>query len=124
MKEALPAPLHLVTQAGNVLQGDLRLGGEGAAPVHGEGLGRLEPDLLPLQRAGCLLCRYGSQVDGEVHRHAGRHEALEEPWRKRAGPAAQVERPGQVSPDAEVAPVHLDLYGRVLVDLRGRAAQG
>ena len=33
MKQPLPAPLHLVPQPGDVLQGDLRLRGHGAAPL-------------------------------------------------------------------------------------------
>ena len=33
VKQALPAPLHLVAETGDVFQGDLRLGGHGAAPL-------------------------------------------------------------------------------------------
>ena len=33
MKQALPAPLHLVSEPGHVLQGDLRLRGHGASPL-------------------------------------------------------------------------------------------
>ena len=78
VEEPLASPLHLVAEAGHVLQGNLRLGGHGAAPLEGEALRRLEADLLPLQRPGRLLSGNRPQVDGQVHRRACGHEALEE----------------------------------------------
>ena len=92
--------------------------------MHGEALGGLELDLLPLQGAGRLLRRYRPQVDGEVHGDACGHEALQEAGRQRPGPLAQVQRPGEVPADAKVAPVDLHVHRRVLVHLLGRASQG
>ena len=123
MKQPLPSPLHLVAQPGDVLQGDLRLRGHGAAPLEGEGLGRLEADLLPLQRPGRLLCRYRADVDGQVHRRARRHQPLEKAGGQRAGPLAQVKGADQPVSDAHVAAAYLHLDGRLLVELGGGAAQ-
>ncbi len=78
VEEPLAPALDLVAQAGDVLQGDLRLGGHGASPLEGERLGRLEAHLLPLQRPRRLLRRYRADVDGEVHRRSGCHQPLEE----------------------------------------------
>ena len=78
VEEPLAPALDLVAETGDVLQGDLRLRGHGAAPLEGEGLGRLEAHLLPLQRPGRLLRRYRADVDGQVHRRARRHQPLEE----------------------------------------------
>ena len=127
MEEPFAAPLHLVPEPGHVLQGDLRLGGHGAAPLEGQRLGRLEPDLLPLQRPGRLLSGNRPQVDGQVHRRACGHEALEaleEAGGQGAGPLAQVEGPHQAVSDAHLAAAHLHLHRRLLVDLGGGAAQG
>ena len=117
VEEPLPAPLHLVAQPGNVLQGDLRLRGHGASPLEGEGLGRLEADLLPLKGPRRLLRRYGSYVDGKVHRRARRHQPLEETGGQRAGPLAQVEGAHEAPADADVAPAYLHLGGGLLVEL-------
>ena len=119
VEEPLPAPLHLVAETGDVLQGDLRLWGHGAAPLEGEALGRLEPDLLPLQRPGRLLRRYRADVDGQVHRRARRHQPLEEAGGQRAGPAAQVQGTSELVAHANFTPVDLDLDGRLLVELGG-----
>ena len=124
VEEPLPASLHLVAQAGHVLQGDLRLGRHGAAPLEGEGLGRLEADLLPLQGPGRLLRRYRADVDGQVHRRARRHQPLEESGGQGPGPLAQVEGACHMRADADVAPAYLHLDGLLLVELGGRAAQG
>ena len=124
MEEPLASPLHLVSEAGHVLQGDLRLGGHGAAPLEGQRLGRLEADLLPLQRPGRLLSGNRPQVDGQVHRRACGHEALEEAGGQGAGPLAQVEGADQAVSDAHLAAAHLHLHRRLLVHLGGRAAQG
>ena len=124
VEEPLAAPLHLVAEAGHVLQGNLRLGGHGAAPLEGEGLGRLEADLLPLQRPGRLLSGNRPQVDGQVHRRACGHEALEEAGGQGAGPLAQVEGADQAVSDAHLAAAHLHLHRRLLVHLGGGAAQG
>ena len=35
VEQPLPSPLHLVPETGNVLQGDLRLGGQAAVPGSG-----------------------------------------------------------------------------------------
>ena len=123
VKQPLPAPLHLVAQAGDVLQGDLRLGGHGASALEGEALGRLEADLLPLQRPGGLLRRYRADVDGQVHRRARRHQPLEEAWGQRAGPAAQVQGANQAVSDAHLAASYLHLNGLVPVELGGGAAE-
>ena len=124
VEQPLPAALHLVTQAGDVLQGDLRLRRHGAAPLEGQALGRLEADLLPLKGPRRLLCRYRPHVDGQVHRRARRHEPLEEAWGQGAGPAAQVQRADQAVSDAHVSAVDLHLDGRLLVVLGGGAAEG
>ncbi len=124
VEQPLPAPLHLVAQPGHVLQGDLRLGGHGAAALEGEGLGRLEAHLLPFKRPRGLLGGYRPQVDGQVHRRSRRHEALEEAGGQRPGPLAQVQRADKASAYPHVAAVDLDLDGCVLVELGGRAAQG
>ena len=116
--------LHLVAQAGDILEGDLRLGGEGAAPVEGEALGGLEAHLLPLQRAGGLVCGDGPEVEREVHGHARRHQPLEEAGGERARPPPQVKRAREVVPEPQVAAVDLDLDRLLLVPLGGRAAQG
>ena len=78
VEEPLAPALDLVAETGDVLQGDLRLRGHGAAPLEGEGLGRLEAHLLPLQGPGRLLGGYRADVDGEVHRRARCHQPLEE----------------------------------------------
>ena len=124
VEEPIAAPLHLVAEPGHVLQGDLRLRGHGAPAFQGEGLGRLEADLLPLQRPGRLLRRYRADVDGQVHRRSGCHQPLEEAGGQRAGPLAQVEGARKAVADAHVAPAHLHLDGGVLVELCGGAAQG
>ena len=124
VKQPLPSPLHLVAQAGHVLQGDLRLRGHGAPPLEGQRLRRLEAHLLPLQRPGRLLCGDRPQVDGQVHRRSRRHEALEEAGGQGAGPLAQVEGADQAVSDPHLAPAHLHLHRRFLVHLGGRAAQG
>ena len=124
VEEPLPSPLHLVPQAGHVLQGDLRLRGHGAAPLERQGLGRLEADLLPLQGAGRLLSGNRPQVDGQVHRRSRRHEALEEAGGQGPGPLAQVQRPDQPVSDAHLAPSQLHLGGGVLAGLDGGSAQG
>ena len=117
-------PLHLVPETGDVLQGDLRLRGHGAAPLEGEGLRRLEAHLLPLQRPGRLLGGNRADVDGQVHRRSGGHQPLEEAGSEGAGPLAQVEGAHEGPAYAHVAAVDLHLDGRVLVELGGRAAQG
>ena len=76
MKESFPSPLHLVPETRHVLQGYLSLRGHCAAPLEGEGLGRLEPDLLPLKGPGRLLRRYGPDMEEQG---------------QRTGPATQVE---------------------------------
>ena len=124
MKQSLPAPLHLVAQPGHVLQGDLRLRGHGAPALEGEGLGRLEADLLPLQRPCRLLGGYRPQVDGQVHRRSRRHEALKEAGGQRPGPLAQVERPHEGLAYAHIAAAYLHLDGGLLVELGWRSAQG
>ena len=124
MKEPLPPPLHLVAEPGHVLQGDLRLRGHGAAALEGEGLGRLEPHLLPLQRPRRLLGGNRADMDGQVHRRARRHQPLEEAGSKGPGPLAQVQGAHEGSADAHVAAAHLHLDGGVLVHLGGGAAQG
>ena len=124
VEEPLPAPLHLVPETGDVLQGDLRLGGHGAAPFEGEGLGRLEPHLLPLQRPRRLLGGNRADVDGQVHRRARRHQPLEEAGGERPGPLAQVEGAHEGSADAHVAAAYLHLDGGLLVELGWRSAQG
>ena len=124
VKQPLPSPLHLVAQAGHVLQGDLRLRGHGAPPLEGQRLRRLEAHLLPLQRPGRLLCGDRPQVDGQVHRRSRRHEALEEAGGQGAGPLAQVEGADQAVSDPHLAPAHLHLHRRLLVHLGGGAAQG
>ena len=124
VKESLSAPLDLVPQPGDVLQGDLRLRGHGAPAFQGEGLGRLEAHLLPLQRPRRLLRRYRADVDCQVHRRSGCHQPLEEAGGQRAGPLAQVEGARKAGADAHVAPAHLHLDGGVLVELCGGAAQG
>ena len=116
--------MHLVPEPGHVLQGDLRLRGHGAAPLEGEGLGRLEADLLPLQGPRRLLSRYRADVDGQVHRRARRHQPLQEAGGQRPGPLAQVEGADHAVSDAHVAPVDLDLDLPVLVHVGRRAAQG
>ena len=124
VEEPLPAPLHLVPQPGDVLQGDLRLGGHGAAPLEGQGLRRLEAHLLPLQGPRRLLRRYRADVDGQVHRRARRHESLQEAGGQRPGPLAQVKGADQPVSDAHVAASYLHLDGRLLVELGGGAAEG
>ena len=124
VEEPLPAPLHLVPETGDVLQGDLRLRGHGAAPLEGEGLRRLEAHLLPLQRPGRLLGGNRADVDGQVHRRSGRHQPLEEAGSEGPGPLAQVEGAHQGPAYAHVAAVDLHLDRRLLVELGGRAAQG
>ena len=124
MKEPLAPALHLVPEPGHVLQGDLRLGGQGAAAFEGERLGRLEADLLPLQRPGRLLRRYRPQVDGDVHRRARRHQPLQEAGGQGAGPLAQVQRAHEAVSDAHRAPVDFDLNGSALVERGRRAAEG
>ena len=119
MKEPLPSPLHLVAQPGDVLQGDLRLGGHGAPALEGEGLRRLEAHLLPLKRPGRLLRRYRADVDGQVHRSSRRHESLQEAGGQRPGPLAQVKGADQPVSDAHVAASYLHLDGRLLVELGG-----
>ena len=123
MKEPLAPALHLVPEPGHVLQGDLRLGGQGAAAFEGERLGRLEADLLPLQRPGRLLRRYRPQVDGDVHRRARRHQPLQEAGGQGAGPLAQVQRAHEAVSDAHRAPVDFDLNGSALVEGGRRAAE-
>ena len=118
MEEALAPALHLVAQAGDVLQGDLGLGGHGASPAQGEGLRRLEAHLLPLQGAGGLLCGYGAEVDGEVHGRTGGHQPLEEAGGECAGPAPQMERADQALADADLATVDRHLDALVLVAVR------
>ena len=124
VEQPLPAPLDLVPEPGDVLQGDLRLGGHGAAPLEGEGLGRLEAHLLPLQRPGRLLRRYRADVDGQVHRRSRRHQPLEEAGGQRTGPLAQVKGAHENPADAQVAAVDPDLDGRLLVELGRGAPQG
>ena len=79
VEEPLPAPLHLVPETGDVLQGDLRLRGHGAAPLEGEGLRRLEAHLLPLQRPA-PPARWESGRRGRT-RSIGAPAAIS-PWRK------------------------------------------
>ena len=124
VEEPLAPALHLVPQAGDILEGDLRLGGEGAAPVEGEALGGLEAHLLPLERAGGLVRGDGPEVEREVHGHARRHQPLEEAGGERARPAPEVQGAREVVPEPQVAAVDLDLDGRLLVPLRGGAAEG
>ena len=124
MKQPLTAPLHLVAQPGHVLQGDLRLRRHGAPPLEGEGLGRLESDLLPLKGAGRLLGGYRPDVDGQVHRRSRRHEALEEAGGQRPGPLAQGKGADEALAYAQVAAAYLHFDGGLLVELGGRAAQG
>ena len=124
MEEPLASALHLVAQAGHVLEGDLRLRREGLAAVEGEALGGLEAHLLPLQRARRLFGGDGPEVEGEVHGHARRHQPLQEAGGEGAGPASQVQGAGEVVPEAQVAPVDLQLDRRLLVAIGGRAAQG
>ena len=124
MEEPLTPALHLVAQAGDILKGDLRLGGEGAPPVNGEALGRLEAHLLPLQRARRLVRRDGPEVEREVHGHARRHQPLEEAGGERARPPPEVKGAREVVPEPQVAAVYLKLDRCFLVASGGRAAQG
>ena len=124
VEEPLAPALDLVAETGDVLQGDLRLRGHGAAPLEGEGLGRLEAHLLPLQRPGRLLRGYRADVDGQIHRRSRRHQPLEEAGGEGAGPLAQVEGADQAVSDAHVAAAYLHLDGLLLVELGGGASQG
>ena len=119
VEQPLPAPLHLVPETAHVLQGDLRLRRQAAAPVQGQGLRRLETDLLPLQGAGGLLRRDGAQVDRQVHGRSGGHQPLQEARGQQAGPLAQVQRTGQVGSDADVAAVDFHRQLCVFITVNG-----
>ena len=124
VEEPLPPPLHLVAQAGDVLQGDLRLRGHGAPALEGEGLGRLEAHLLPLKRPRRLLGGNRADVDGQVHRCSGGHQPLEEAGSKGPGPLAQVEGAHEGPAYAHGAAANRHLGGTLLVELCGGSAQG
>ena len=115
VEEPLAPALHLVAESCDVLQRDLGLGRHGAATAQGEGLCGLEAHLLPLQGARGLLGGYGAEMDGEVHGRARGHESLQESGSEGAGPAAEVQRAGEVPADAYLAPVDRDLHLLVLV---------
>ena len=125
VKEPLSAPLHLVAQGRVTSSRAISASGDMVRPaLEGEGLGRLEAHLLPLQRPCRLLGGYRPQVDGQVHRRSRRHEALKEAGGQRPGPLAQVERPHEGLAYAHIAAAYLHLDGGLVVELRGRAAQG
>ena len=63
-------------------------------------------------------------MNGQVHRRARRHESLEEAGGQRAGPLAQVQGAHEAVSDAHIAAAYLHLDRRLLVELRGRAAEG
>ena len=131
MEEPLAPALDLVPEPGDVLQGDLRLGGHGAAALEGQALRRLEADFLPLKGPRRLFRRYGADVDGKVHRRSRRHQTLQEAWGQGPGPLAQVKgasevcaRPLPRQADAHLAASYLHLGGTLLVVLGWGAAEG
>ena len=123
VEEPLAAPVHLVSEAGHVLEGYLRLRrGRSPAPQRQRGR-RLHLDLLPLQGPCRLGGGDGRNVQRHVHRDAQRQHRLKVSRRQGAGPPGQMKGLQNTSSDLDAVASEGDGQRPLLVGHRWRAAR-